>query len=206
MPRSVRSPDVTRVPWWTTGAIARLLSVAPRTVSGWIDRGELEGVRLPPSQVGKHRGGNGQPNDAGDRRVYADALIRFCKQHGFKVPLTLGPLALLCSPDESLLAHLGRSLAQDCLLEVASTGFGAGRVVGAAGRWPDVLLLDGDLGAGTCREILAQVRGIHHQADRPALVLLVSEDASTPPAEGVRLRRPCAALEVESALRTLLRT
>lgn len=47
---------------YTTGQIARLLRVAPRTVSQWIDKGHLKGYRLPGSQ---------------DRRVLRTHLIVF---------------------------------------------------------------------------------------------------------------------------------
>ena len=50
----------------TTGQIAVICSVAPRTVSKWIDSGDLEGYRLP--------GSNG-------RRVTVQKLMRFLERH-----------------------------------------------------------------------------------------------------------------------------
>src|SRR5688572_1226333 len=59
---------------FTTGAIARRLHVAPRTVSKWFDSGRLKGYRIPGSL---------------DRRVMRHDLIAFLKETG----LPLGDLA-----------------------------------------------------------------------------------------------------------------
>jgi two-component system, OmpR family, response regulator RpaA len=51
----------------TTGQVATLCNVAPRTVVKWIDEGRLIGYRIPGSQ---------------DRRVPREHLVRFLKDHG----------------------------------------------------------------------------------------------------------------------------
>ena len=51
----------------TTGQVAKICHVAPRTVSKWVDTGLLRGYRIP--------GG-------GDRRVLRDELAWFIEQHG----------------------------------------------------------------------------------------------------------------------------
>jgi len=56
--------------FFTTGRIAKLLNVAPRTVATWIDKGELVGFRLPSSK---------------DRRVSKKDLFDFIKSHGIRV-------------------------------------------------------------------------------------------------------------------------
>jgi two-component system response regulator RpaA len=56
--------------YYTTGTIARLLSVAPRTVSKWIDSGMLKGFRVPLSR---------------DRRVTRESLVKFCNE--YQLPL-----------------------------------------------------------------------------------------------------------------------
>src|SRR4030042_1515642 len=48
----------------TTGDVARIDSVAPRTVSKWFDSGQLKGYRIPGSK---------------DRRIPLGELIRFMK-------------------------------------------------------------------------------------------------------------------------------
>lgn len=54
----------------TTGEVARLCGVAPRTVSKWFDAGQLRGFKIPGSR---------------DRRIPRESLVRFMKAHG--IPL-----------------------------------------------------------------------------------------------------------------------
>lgn len=55
----------------TTGDVARICNVAPRTVSKWFDNGQLKGYRIPGSK---------------DRRIPASELARFMKIHN--IPTT----------------------------------------------------------------------------------------------------------------------
>ena len=50
----------------TTGQVAKICSVAPRTVSKWFDSGQLKGYRIPGSQ---------------DRRIPAEYLRKFLKDN-----------------------------------------------------------------------------------------------------------------------------
>ena len=50
----------------TTGDVAKICNVAPRTVSKWFDRGQLKGYRIPGSK---------------DRRIPFGELIRFMRVH-----------------------------------------------------------------------------------------------------------------------------
>src|SRR5438132_992103 len=52
---------------FTTGQVAKICKVAPRTVSKWFDSGKLRGYRIPGSQ---------------DRRIPRENLIRFLKEYG----------------------------------------------------------------------------------------------------------------------------
>ncbi|GDX98982.1 hypothetical protein LBMAG48_13860 [Phycisphaerae bacterium] len=54
----------------TTGEVAKICNVAPRTVSKWFDSGALKGYRIPGSR---------------DRRIPASELTRFMRAHG--IPL-----------------------------------------------------------------------------------------------------------------------
>ena len=54
----------------TTGEVAKICKVAPRTVSKWFDSGQLIGYRIPGSK---------------DRRIPIDQLVRFMRAHG--IPL-----------------------------------------------------------------------------------------------------------------------
>jgi len=66
----------------TTGEVARICNVAPRTVSKWFDSGQLRGYRIPGSK---------------DRRIPLEQLVRFMKSHGIPTDgLSLGaPTVLL---------------------------------------------------------------------------------------------------------------
>lgn len=59
---------------FTTGDIAKLIGVNFRTVIRWIDRGELDGYRLP---------------GRGDHRVTRSSLLAFIHKHGMPVPSEL---------------------------------------------------------------------------------------------------------------------
>ena len=50
----------------TTGEVARICNVAPRTVSKWFDSGQLKGYRIPGSK---------------DRRIPVTELMRFMRKH-----------------------------------------------------------------------------------------------------------------------------
>ena len=54
----------------TTGEVAKICNVAPRTVSKWFDTGQLRGYRIPGSK---------------DRRIPMTGLIRFMKQHSIPI-------------------------------------------------------------------------------------------------------------------------
>ncbi len=54
----------------TTGDVAKICNVAPRTVSKWFDSGQLKGYRIPGSK---------------DRRIPVSELTRFMKLHNMPV-------------------------------------------------------------------------------------------------------------------------
>lgn len=64
-------PAVQRRSVYTTGQVAKICVVAPRTVSKWIDSGRLKGYRVPGSQ---------------DRRVPHAMLVKFLKEYGMPIP------------------------------------------------------------------------------------------------------------------------
>lgn len=59
---------------YTTGEVAEITGVAPRTACKWIDTGALKGYRIPGSQ---------------DRRVPAEELYKFLKHNNMPIPLAL---------------------------------------------------------------------------------------------------------------------
>ncbi len=58
-------------PVYTTGDVALICHVAPRTVTKWIDSGRLKGYKLPGSDA---------------RRIPHDNLIEFLLYHGMPNP------------------------------------------------------------------------------------------------------------------------
>lgn len=65
----------------TTGDVAKICNVAPRTVSKWFDTGQLKGYRIPGSK---------------DRRIPVSELIRFMKANNMPAPtLPVGKIRVL---------------------------------------------------------------------------------------------------------------
>jgi excisionase family DNA binding protein len=93
----------------TTGEVARICNVAPRTVSKWFDSGQLKGYRIPGSR---------------DRRIPVAALSRFMKEHN--MPLEgLGVHAtriLLVDADEKRAGDVVERLAEAEGYDVQSVG------------------------------------------------------------------------------------
>jgi PleD family two-component response regulator len=71
----------------TTGDVARICNVAPRTVSKWFDSGQLKGYRIPGSK---------------DRRIPVNELIRFMKVHNMPAAvLPLGKIRVLIADSDT---------------------------------------------------------------------------------------------------------
>jgi len=113
----------------TTGEVAKICNVAPRTVSKWFDSGALHGYRIPGSK---------------DRRIPLNQLIRFMKQHNMPLNgLMTGQTRILIVDDErDIVEVLEKILEGEAKyeVEVARDGFAAGA---AAEKFrPHVILLD----------------------------------------------------------------
>jgi excisionase family DNA binding protein len=102
----------------TTGQVAKICNVAPRTVSKWFDQGHLRGYRIPGSK---------------DRRIPLDQLIRFMRVHN--IPLNgLDQEELhvvLLDNDIAFSETLAKGLQENSGYEVTATtcAFEAGAVV-----------------------------------------------------------------------------
>ncbi len=144
---------------FTTGQVAKICKVAPRTVSKWFDSGRLRGYRIPGSQ---------------DRRIPREHLLRFLKEHG----MPLGDLeaevyhkVLVVGADAPLLAVLREHLREtdDFRIETAASGFEAG--IRAESFHPDCIVIDlavGRIEAGQIAQNLRQQPGPPlHDPDRP---------------------------------------
>lgn len=129
----------------TTGEVAKICNVAPRTVSKWFDSGALRGYRIPGSK---------------DRRIPLNQLIRFMKQHNMPLNgLMTGATRVLIVDDEQDIVEVLEKILEDDAkyeVEVARSGFEAG--VGAEKFRPHVMLLDMHLSDIDGREVARQVK------------------------------------------------
>lgn len=132
----------------TTGEVAKICNVAPRTVSKWFDSGSLRGYRIPGSK---------------DRRIPVTELIKFMRAHGIPMDgMTSGRTRVLIVDDETeITGVLHKVLGEQTNYEVkvAASAFEAGM---ECERFkPHVVLLDihlGDGGAGDARSVAKVVR------------------------------------------------
>lgn len=113
----------------TTGDVARLCNVAPRTVSKWFDSGELRGYRIPGSK---------------DRRIPIEHLIRFMRENGMPLKgLDAGnKRVLVLDGDGDFAESLRAALAEQGSFDVvtATTALEAGAA--AAESKPHVVVVE----------------------------------------------------------------
>jgi excisionase family DNA binding protein len=113
----------------TTGEVARLCGVAPRTVSKWFDAGQLRGFKIPGSR---------------DRRIPRESLIRFMRAHGIPLRGLDGAVMriLIIDPEYDAADALRVALESgfDYEVQVATGIFEAG-LLAKQGR-PHVILMD----------------------------------------------------------------
>ncbi|MGH7132486.1 MAG: response regulator [Phycisphaerales bacterium] len=130
----------------TTGEVAKICNVAPRTVSKWFDSGSLKGYRIPGSK---------------DRRIPVSQLVKFMKAHNIPLDgMMSGKTRVLVVDDEKEIVEvLQKVLTEQANYEVrsATTGFGAG--VECERFKPHVVLLDIHLAEGDSRAVAQMIRG-----------------------------------------------
>jgi len=150
---------------FTTGQVAKICKVAPRTVSKWFDSGRLKGYRIPGSQ---------------DRRIPREYLIKFLKEHG----MPLGELedemtakVLLVAQDQVLIENLKTELPPERSFKVAiaSSGFDAG--IQAESFRPDCIVVDFSIGRTEALQICQHVRRKSEFND-VILIALLPDDGS----------------------------
>ncbi len=129
----------------TTGEVAKICNVAPRTVSKWFDSGQLKGYRIPGSK---------------DRRIPMSNLVQFMKDHN--IPLDgvhSGKTRVLVVDDEpEILDALEQVLSGQAGYDVrvAETGFEAG--LECERFRPHVVLLDIHLGETDATDVAQVLR------------------------------------------------
>ncbi|MCE2966979.1 MAG: response regulator [Phycisphaerales bacterium] len=130
----------------TTGEVAKICNVAPRTVSKWFDSGQLKGYRIPGSK---------------DRRIPMSHLIKFMKAHGIPMDgvMTGRPRVLVVDDEKDVTELLSKHLpdAANYDVRIAANGFQAG--IECERFKPHVLLLDVHLAEGDARDLARSLRG-----------------------------------------------
>ena len=152
---------------FTTGQVAKICKVAPRTVSKWFDSGRLRGYRIPGSQ---------------DRRIPREHLIRFLKEHG----MPLGELEeegwhkiLIIGAEPLFIGRVQELLPDDeeYKYEVANSGFEAG--IQAESFHPDTIIIDLAMGRSEALQIASNLRK-NPAYEQTFIVALASEDEANP--------------------------
>jgi PleD family two-component response regulator len=154
-------------PVYTTGDVARICQVAPRTVSKWFDTGRLKGYRIPGSL---------------DRRIPRDSLIEFMRSHGMPLGelgvvqggnvLIIGMAAAERDAVEKLLTASGMTTAS------ALNVFEAGAM--AMEHRPQCVVIDASIGTEEARMIATFFKS-KGRDNNTRVVGLVSDDEVTDP-------------------------
>jgi excisionase family DNA binding protein len=148
---------------FTTGQVAKICKVAPRTVSKWFDSGRLRGYRIPGSQ---------------DRRIPREHLIRFLKEHG----MPLGELedevmgkVLLVGADATVRANISEMIGEnDFKIESAASGFEAG--IQAESLHPDCVVVDFAMGRNEALMIAQNLKKNTEYSETVLIGLLTDDD------------------------------
>ncbi len=145
---------------FTTGQIAKICNVAPRTVSKWFDSGRLRGYRIPGSK---------------DRRVPRENLIQFLKEHGMPLgeleDMAMGKV-LIVDPSGSVLTQISGEFDKNYYrLESAGTAFETGTLLHSF--HPDCVVIDLAVGPKSAEEI---ARGLRQQPATADVVLIAILD------------------------------
>jgi len=143
---------------FTTGQVAKICKVAPRTVSKWFDTHKLKGYRIPGSQ---------------DRRIPRDELVKFLKRHG----MPLGELEeegrrrlLIVGAEKSLCDRL-----QELLPEAENYKYGL------AAFHPHAIVVDLAMSRSEALQIAHRLRG-DPLPEQPLILALANEDEPIPEA------------------------
>ncbi len=149
---------------YTTGDVARICQVAPRTVSKWFDTGRLKGYRIPGSL---------------DRRIPRDGLVEFMRSHGM-------PLGELGTVQGGKVLIIGMPAAEQAIVEKlllasgmttisAANAFEAGAL--AMEQRPQCVVIDVSIGTNEARMIANYFKSAGRDA-MTRVVGLVSDDES----------------------------
>lgn len=152
----------------TTGQVAKICRVAPRTVSKWFDSGKLKGFKLPGSS---------------DRRIPRANLRKFLVEYGMSTDLIdfeESQVRVLLVTDCQIAAKHALDLNNDdnaYVVHVVKNAFEAG----AYKAVPQFVLIDFVIGRGEAMHIARAMRGLIGE-QRPAtkFIAILGEDDSDP--------------------------
>ncbi|MDO5554998.1 MAG: response regulator [Planctomycetia bacterium] len=180
---------------FTTGQVAKICKVAPRTVSKWFDSGRLKGYRIPGSQ---------------DRRIPREYLIKFLKEHGMPVNgLEDESFAkvLIVAQDQVLIENVKRELPEEKAFKVSTafSGFDAG--IQAESFHPDCIIVDFSIGKADALQICTNLRR-NPEFSEVILIALLPDDGSSTSFDRSSLnetfRKPFDSALLAERLRTLV--
>lgn len=152
---------------FTTGEVAKLIEVAPRTVSKWVDSGRMAGYRLPGST---------------DRRIPRESLVRFLKLNG----LPLRHLddcgwykVLVVTTEPALSVQIAAGLPTPAVqVHTVSNGFDAGQV--AAHEQPRAVVIDTGIGSESTFAVMRGMRSQSIEGSAPLVLAIAGEDGDLP--------------------------
>ncbi len=159
---------------YTTGDVARICQVAPKTATKWFDKGLLKGYKIPGSQ---------------DRRIRHADLMDFL--HAHNIPSALAPASvLLVGPDKDV----GKLLPADHVW--CPSPFEVGLHFYPE---PHAIVIDSAIGSAAIGDLVKRVREASLTC---RMVLLLCEGETMPKVNGVNgaVGRPCQPKDVAQAI------
>lgn len=151
---------------FTTGQVAEICKVAPRTVSKWFDSGRLRGYRVPGSQ---------------DRRIPRECLIRFLKEYGMPLgpfeDMAMGKVLVVSAADPIRTSMMDLLNTDPFKVECAASAFDAG--MHAETFHPDCLVIDFVIGRKESVSLAQNLRKHPQLQDVIQIGLLSDEDTTS---------------------------
>jgi hypothetical protein len=146
---------------FTTGDVAKMLTVAPRTVSKWFDSGLLKGYRIPLSN---------------DRRIPRASLVRFLIDQKMPIPpeLQTGRAVVASATPALVEAAIDASIVHRVAVTVIADWFSLGVEMRDPEHPPRLVVIDLALGTAAGLSVAAGLADhfqvlVCHWEERPAI-------------------------------------
>jgi two-component system, OmpR family, response regulator RpaA len=168
--------------YFTTGDLAKLCHVAPRTATAWCDKGLLPHYRIPGSR---------------DRRISVPVALAFLRRSDYPIPPQFAPPPVLCVGCNPVLRDVTATLAHDAFAAGVAVTVGV----------PAVAVIDVQgVGRSVALDLLARIGALK---PTPVMVLTRTEDDGSELAwhaagAWLVLRHPLPDEMVEEAVRAAL--